>query len=378
VARGLRAILLLAALAATLPLAAEDAPRAQPKDSPGNRLAPETAAAVRSSVLGEMSRLGIPGLSLAVARGGALLHEAGFGFADVEGSVPARPETAYRLASVSKPITAALVLRLAEEGRLDLDAPVSRYCPDFPPKRWPVTARQLLCHQGGVRHYRPDELPMTRRFLSLADGLALFRDDPLEHEPGTRVLYTTHGYTLLGCAAAVAAGRPFVPLLEEAVLAPAGMTDTRVDDVQEIIPNRAQGYVRDEGGRLLNSALADMSYKVPGGGLSGTAPDVARFGAALLSSRLVSPETLKRMLTAQRTRDGRVTGFGLGLAVGLRGGRPEAWHQGGQERVSTVLYLRPDEGLSVAILANLERVQPQVLDLARRVADLAAAGATAR
>jgi CubicO group peptidase (beta-lactamase class C family) len=69
-----------------------------------------------------------------------------------------------------------------------------------------------------------------------------------------------------------------------------------VDDVQEIIPNRAQGYVRDEGGRLLNSALADMSYKVPGGGLSGTAPDVARFGAALLSSRLVSPETLKRML----------------------------------------------------------------------------------
>jgi CubicO group peptidase (beta-lactamase class C family) len=325
-----------------------------------------------------MSRLGIPGLSLAVAERGEVRHEAGFGFADVENEVPARPETAYRLASVSKPITAAAVMRLAEEGRLDLDAPVSRYCPDFPEKRWPVTARQLLCHQGGVRHYRPDEQPITRRFTSLTEGLALFRDDPLVFEPGTRVLYTTHGYTLLGCAAAGAAGRPFMTLLNDLVLAPSGMSATRVDDVRGLIPNRAQGYVRDGSGQLLNSALADMTYKVPGGGLSSTAPDVARFGTALLSGRLVSAATLKRMLDRQKTRDGRVTGFGLGLALGHRGGRPEAWHHGGQERVSTVLYLRPDSGLAVAILANLERQQPQVLDLSRRVADLVTARSVLR
>ena len=116
-----------------------------------------------------------------------------------------------------------------------------------------------------------------------------------------------------------------------------------------------------------------MSYKVPGGGLCGTAPDVARFGAALLSGRLVTKETLQRMLTRQKTRDGRVTGYGLGLTVGTRGGQREAWHQGGQERVSTVLYLRPDGDLAVALLTNLEKLQPQVLDLARRVADLATA-----
>jgi CubicO group peptidase (beta-lactamase class C family) len=143
--------------------------------------------------------------------------------------------------------------------------------------------------------------------------------------------------------------------------------------VRELIPNRAQGYVRDGSGQLLNSALADMSYKVPGGGLCGTAPDVARFGAALLSGRLVTHETLQRMLTRQKTRDGRTTGYGLGFAVGTRGGQREAWHQGGQERVSTVLYVRPDGDLAVALLANLEKLQPQVLDLARRVADLATA-----
>jgi CubicO group peptidase (beta-lactamase class C family) len=118
-----------------------------------------------------------------------------------------------------------------------------------------------------------------------------------------------------------------------------------------------------------------MSYKVPGAGLCSTAPDVARFGAALLAGRLVSRETLRQMLTRQKTRDGRETGFGLGLSVGTRGGRVEAWHTGGHERVSAVLYLRPDDGLAVVILANLEKVQGEILALARRVADLATARA---
>ena len=137
-----------------------------------------------------------------------------------------------------------------------------------------------------------------------------------------------------------------------------------------MIPGRAQGYVRDGEGRLVNSALADMSYKVPGAGLCGTAADIARFGDALLGGRLVSAATLRRRTSAQRPRDGRRTGFGLGLAVGTRAGRPEAWHQGGQERVSNVLYLLPDSGLVVVLLSNLERVQPPLLELARRLADL--------
>jgi CubicO group peptidase (beta-lactamase class C family) len=363
-------------LALASPGGATEAPPARPAAPAAGGLPSGTVEAIRAAVTDEMSRLGIPGLSLAVAEAGEVRYEAGFGFADVENAVPARPETVYRLASVSKPMTAVAVLKLAEEGRLDLDAPVWRYCPAFPEKPWPLTARLLLCHQGGVRHYRADEQPMTRRFTSLADGLALFKEDPLAHEPGTKVLYTTYGYTLLGCAAAGAGGRPFVSLLRDSVFGPAGMSATRVDDVRELIPHRAQGYVRHRQGQLLNSALADMTYKVPGGGICGTAPDVARFGAALLSGRLVSSDTLQRMLTRQKTRQGRVTTYGLGLAVGTRRGGREAWHLGGQERVSTVLYLRPDRRLAVALLTNLERVQARSLDLARRIADLVAAPAS--
>jgi serine beta-lactamase-like protein LACTB len=368
-----RAALAAAVLSVALPGAAADSPAAPPRLSAAGSLPGDTVDAIRAVIPDAMSRLGIPGLSLAVAEAGRIRLETALGYADVENAVRAKPETVYRLASVSKPMTAVAVMKLAEQGRVDLDVPAWRYCPDFPEKPWPVTSRQLLCHQGGVRHYRPGEQPLTRRFTSLTEGLALFRDDPLEFEPGTKVLYSTYGYTVLGCVAAVAARRPFPSLLQETVFGPAGMTTARIDDVRELIPGRAQGYVRDAMGRLLNSALADMSGKVPGAGLCATAGDVARFGAAFLSGGLVSPETREQMLTPQKTRDGRATGFGLGFRLGERGGQREAWHTGGHERVSTVLYLRPDAGLAVAILANLERVQQDILDLARHVADLVTA-----
>jgi serine beta-lactamase-like protein LACTB, mitochondrial len=329
---------------------------------------------IRTAVLEAMGQRGIPGLSLAIVEAGVVRYEAGFGFADVENDVPARPETVYRLASVSKPMTAVAVLKLYEQGRLELDAPVGRYCPDFPEKPWPITARELLSHQSGIRHYRRDEPSLTRRFSTFADSLAVFRDDPLLFEPGTATQYSTYGYTLLGCVAAGAASRSFLTLLREAVFEPASMASARDDDQRELIPNRAQGYFRDSDGRLRNSGLTDTSYKVPGGGLCATAADVARFGSALVSGRLLEPSTLDLMLTRQKTRDGRTTGYGLGLVLGEREGRLEAWHQGGQERVSTVVYLLADRsvaerGRALAILTNLEGVQPQILALARALAD---------
>ena len=123
----LTALALLVSLPAAVPAAAQIAPRVQ-------ALPPGQAAVIREAVRTEMARLGIPGLSIAVVEGGVLRLEEAFGYADVENGVPARTDTVYRLASVSKPMTAVAVLRLHERGLLDLDAPVWRSCPDFPEK----------------------------------------------------------------------------------------------------------------------------------------------------------------------------------------------------------------------------------------------------
>jgi CubicO group peptidase (beta-lactamase class C family) len=355
------AVLALALLAPPL--------RAQVIGAPG-ALAPAKVEAIEAAVSGTMSEIGIPGLSLALATDGEIRIASGYGLADVENNVPAKAVTVYRLASVSKPITAVAVLQLAEKGLLDLDAPIQKYCPAFPEKPWPVSGRQLLGHLGGVRHYADNEPVNTLRFTGVRDGLAFFKDDPLAVEPGTRFLYSTYGYSLLGCAVEGASGQAFADYLRDNVFRPAEMERTRPDDVRGLVPNRAQGYVKDASGELLNSALADVSYKVPGGGLVGTAPDVARFALALANGSLLKKEMLAQMLTRQKTRDGKVTGYGLGWTLGERKRHREAWHTGGQERVSNAVYWQPDTGLVVALLSNLEHVQPHLVDLARRLADL--------
>jgi CubicO group peptidase (beta-lactamase class C family) len=367
--RGDARVALLSIALLTAPL------RAQVIGPPGV-LPPATVEAVEAAVSSTMSEAGIPGLSLALATGGEIRIVNGYGLSDVENNVPAKGVTVYRLASLSKPITAVAVLQLAEKGLLDLDAPIQRYCPGFPEKPWVLTSRQLLAHLGGVRHYAEDEPINTRRFATVVEGLSFFKDDPLAAEPGTRFLYSTYGYSLLGCAVEGVTGKPFADTLRESVFAPAGMERTRPDDLRALVANRAQGYVREASGELRNSALADMSYKVPGGGLAGTAPDEARFVLALAGGSLLTKESVARMLTRQKTRDGKNVGYGLGWSLGERGGHPEAWHTGGQERVSTVIYWQPDSGVVVALLSNLQGIQPALVDLARRLTVLVQMSAT--
>jgi serine beta-lactamase-like protein LACTB len=361
------------AFAASLGLALLIAPGAWAQTSAGE--IPRTKLdAIEAAISAEMSRQGIPGLSIAIGQGGQVRFTNGYGLADLENSVPAKAATVYRLASVSKPMTAVAVLQLVERGTLDLDAPIQKYASTFPEKPWPVTARLLLGHLGGVRHYRDEEPANFRPYASATEGLALFKDDPLAVEPGTRFLYSTYGYCLLGAAVEGVTGKSFIEALKEGVFGPAGMVSTRVDEVATIIPNRAQGYVRLPSGDVRNAGFADVSNKVPGGGLCSTAADVARFGMALAGGTLVKRETLAHMLTSMKSRDGRPTSYGFGLNVSGPGRRREAWHTGGQERVTTVLYLQPDSGLVVVLLSNLQHAS--LTDLARRVADLLTAETT--
>jgi CubicO group peptidase (beta-lactamase class C family) len=325
---------------------------------------------VETAISVAMHRYGIPGLSAAVAAAGSVRLSAGYGMADLENAVPAAPFTIYRLASVSKPLTATAVLQLAAKGKLDLDAPVQRYVPAYPEKQWPLTCRQLLCHQGGVRQWTDEEFHNTRHYASLTEALEFFKNDPLAFEPGTRTLYTSLGYNLLGVAIENASGQGFLDYMRESVFTPAGMETAGLDDVFALIPHRAQGYQKAGGGDLLNSPLSDTSNRVPGGGLAGTAEDLARFALALHSSALLRQETREQMFVPQRTRDGKPTGYGLGWAVGTQRGRREVYHIGGQPRVSTVLYLLPESDVAVAFLTNLEGVGTPLLELARQVAEI--------
>jgi serine beta-lactamase-like protein LACTB, mitochondrial len=336
-------------------------------------LPPDKIKKVEEAVTSEMNSQNIPAVSVAVVINNQLQWSNGYGLADKENYVPAKAITAYRLASISKTITAVSAMQLAEQGKLDLDAPVQKYCPAFPTKQWPITARELLSHMSGIRHYKDrEEVQSTRHFGGfdpVVESLDMFKDDPLKFEPGTDYGYSTFGFVLLGCVIEGASGMKYADYIRERISKPAGMANLRVDEVSAIIPNRAQGYVMTKGGEIQNSALADNSDKIPAGGLSSTVEDLAQFAIAVNTGKLLKPETVRQMWETQRKRDGTSTGYGLGWSLGRRGGQLEVWHDGAQPQVSTILYMLPDKGFALAVMTNLEGVS--MLNFARRIADAA-------
>ncbi len=320
-----------------------------------NALSPAKITEIGKAVTAAMSSTGIPGLSVAVGRNQELRWSTGYGMADLENMAPVKAATVHRLGSISKPITAVAAMQLVERGKLDLDAPVQKYVPSFPEKPWPVTSRQLLGHLGGIRHYtKPGEIDSTRHYGNLIEPLKIFADDPLLFEPGTRYSYSTYGYVLLGAVVEAAGGQRFTEYLKEHVFLPAHMNNIRADDVYKLIPNRMRGYRKTPEGEIQNCALADTSNKIPGGGLVSTAEDLVNFALAVGRGDLLKKETVAQMFTAQKTRDGKPTGYGLGWGVMTAEGKRRVGHGGGQQGTSTFLMLLPDDGVAVAIMANLE------------------------
>lgn len=356
--------LLLASVAA---LAPSSALRAQEESRPA-------VSAAAGLLLQEMSRQGIPGLSAAIARRGRIVWEASFGLADLENLVPVTPRTRFRLASISKPITAVAAMLLWEEKDLDLDAPIQQYVPSFPVKQWPINLRLLLGHQAGIRHYRnPAEAAATQAYSSVTEALEQFKNDPLLHEPGTKYHYTTYGFNLIGAAVEAVAGMPFAEFVRRRIFIPAGMRETIPDIQAQIIPGRAEGYFRDASGRLKNSALADVSNKLPGGGFIGTARDLCLFASAFHEGRLVSAGTRELMLQPGRLAGGTATTYGLGWSLSATGAEPASvGHGGGQPRVATLLLTYPALGVTTALMCNLQGAVLQ--DLARSLAEVFAVG----
>jgi len=338
-----------------------------PPQNKAEGLAPDKVAQIRKLVRAEMAKRRIPAISVAVGDDYRLVWSEGFGVADLENSVKARADTVYRLGSISKPIAAVSVMQLAERGLIDLDASIRKYVPVFPEKPWTVTARHLLSHTSGIRHYATvAEVNSTRHYSNSSDPIAIFAADPLLFEPGTKFSYTTYGYCLLGAAIERVAGVPIGEYLKKNVFGPAGMERAGVDDLYAIVPHRARGYQITSSGTLANCDLADTSNKIAGGGMLATAGDLVRFTIAFERGRLVKTATVDRMLTPAVLAGGAFSPYGLGWYVAERDGGQWYWHSGAQQGVSTFLLALRKQGISVAVMANLERVN--MAELASRIA----------
>lgn len=333
-------------------------PNLAPQSHPASSLS-DSVKAFEEFVKIQMSSDKLPGLSIGFFKDDFTWVK-GFGFADLENQVPAKPESAYRLASITKTLTALAVMQLAGEGKLDLDAEVQTYVPHFPKKKWPVTPRLLLGHLGGISHYRDDaQEGHIKEHMDTHEALAIFQDFPLVAKPGTSYHYSTYGFNLLGAVVEGASGESFEAYLQTHILAPLEMLDTRLDDPSDLIPNRVRGY-RLVDGRAKNSEFIDVSSRFAGGGLRSTIVDLLKYGRGICRGDLLAPETWDLMFSSMATADGRFTGYGMGWHVHPWKGHFQISHGGSQAETRTFLAIFPKENFAVAAALNLESANPLI------------------
>lgn len=374
----------------------------------GLALPPAQAAGLSGQQTQEISALAssalqtnhLPGLQVAVAKDGQIWAGA-FGKADLEQDVPVTPQSMFRTASLGKWFTAAAAMRLVEDGKLDLDAPIQRYCPQFPTKQWPITSRQLLTHTSGIRHNygQNGEKPATEtdkqalekliqreratqyiRYTDVIAPLETFKDDPLLFEPGTHVRYSSLGYRAMGCVLQGAAQMPFRALMRRLIFTPAGMTSITEDDALALVPHRVAGYSKGADNGFVRAEFRDVSENLPAGGYLSTAEDLVRFVLALESGKLIKPATRDLMLEHPKLADGTPAPnpfgtpgyyYGIGTMVDPGETQPAWFHTGGQSGASTLLFYFPKTKVAVALMTNIDGAAVRE-GLARKIAEIAA------
>ncbi len=341
--------------------------------------APQEASPLRSfddAMDAFMKERGVPGGALAVVKDGRLVHAKGYGWADAGEKIPAAPTSLFRIASISKPVTAVAVLALARRGKLDLDAQAFGLLGLRPgrkgdPRLAEVTVRQLLHHTGGWDRKRGDpmfrsiEIAEARGKPAPADPDTILRwmlDRPLDFEPGTRHVYSNFGYCVLGRILEKVSGESYGACVKKVVLEPMGISRMRLG--RSLLQDRAPGEVRyTQPGKEVRSVFARVKGTVPlpyggfcleamdaHGGWLASAVDLVRFASSI--DRVLDAEGIEILFEPPPGLKTKDVWYGCGWMVRrVGGGKRNTWHGGSLPGTYTLLVRRHD-GLTWAVLFN--------------------------
>lgn len=323
----------------------------------------------------EMRSQGIPGLTLAVMRDGKPIKVKGYGFANLETRTPATAATVYQSGSVGKQFTATLVMMLAQDGKLSLDDPISKWFPEGGEAWKGVRVRHLLSHTSGLSDAPYDRMDL-RKAYSEDDLVRLIAGEKTIEAPGEKWRYNNGGYVLLGVLVHRLTGRFYGDLLEERIFDPLGMTTARIISERDLVPNRAAGYELTKDG-LKNQEWASPELNTTAdGSLYLTALDYAKWDAALRTERLLPRASLEQMWMSATLNDGKPTGYGFGWSVPTVRDHQMVEHGGAWQGFTTYIGRLMDRGLTVVVLTNLDsgHAKPQAIGrkvFAQYVPDLA-------
>ena len=299
----------------------------------------------------------IPGMAISVSKNDEIIWSEGFGYSDIDLKKKVDPSTTqFRLASISKPITAVGLAILADKNELNFDESLYTYMPNYPKKKFDFSIRQIGGHLAGIRHYKGQEF-ISNKKMSIQEGLGVFKNDPLIHPPGSKYQYSTYGWNLLSAVIEEITQKDFTQFMTEALFVPLKMQNTTLDLSDREMPNRSKFYRKTYQNTIIQSPTVSNEHKAAGGGFIATSEDLIYFGNEIIDPKIITKESLKELLKAQETNDGKSTNYGIGFGVGKSNlNTPLFSHSGGGAGATTLLLIYPEEEVVIAIVTNLSQV----------------------
>ncbi len=310
---------------------------------------PSTLAVSADSVVARGARGGRFWGAVLVARRGRPVFEKAYGLADLAWGLPNTVDTRFEIASLTKQFTGMAIAQLAAQGKLALDDPVGKYYAGAPPAWDGIKIEQLLTHTSGLPGDELKDFPKGIAVPYTPDELiATFRDRPLVFEPGTRWRYTNTEYYLLAWIIEKLSGESYGRYLERHIFGPLGMKDSGFSPTTAVVRRLAVGYT-PEGDSLRQRGYFDRSLEIGAGGVHSTLGDLLRWDRALETERLVPRAYRDSIFSARNPGD-----YGYGWFVQRRGGSLREWHEGSDPGYGAFILRRPEEGLLIVVLSNVE------------------------
>ncbi len=362
----MKRLCLTSALCALLLAVPARAPADAPKDYA------ETVAALDAFVARQVADKNLPALSIALVDDQQTVWAKGYGFQDRDKKTPATAETVYRVGSVSKLFTDIAVMKLVEQGQLDLDAPVTKYLPDFKPTNpfdKPITLRMMMAHRSGlvreppVGHYFDDTNP------TLAQTVASLNGTRLVYAPESKTKYSNAAVGTLGYVLERTQKTPFASYLQQTLLDPLGMKKSSFAPTPAVTKDLAAAVMWTYSGREFAAPTFELGM-APAGCMYSTATDLGRFLSVLFAGgkgpdgQVIKPDTLKQMWTPQFAKADEKTGFGIGFMITELEGHRRIGHGGAIYGFATELAALPDEKLGVVVIASRDVANGTVTHIA--------------
>ncbi len=347
-----------------------------PAQAPSH-LSDQTRSQVDQIARQVLESTGAPSASVAVVKDGTLAYAHAYGNARLDPATPATAEMRYKIGSVSKQFTATAILMLAEEGKLSLDDPVSRFVPDLMRAK-EVTIRQLLSHTSGYQDYWPQDYvpPFMLTPITADEILARWARKPLDFDPGTQWQYSNTNYVIAGVIVEKASGMPLLRFLSSHIFEPLGMQSVVNIDQDHLADSDPTGYMRYALGPLRPAPREGKGWLFAAGELAMPVTDLAKWDIAMMNQRLLKPSSYQEMQKDVLLKNGTATGYALGLAVRSQAGRRLLEHSGEVSGFSAENVVFPEDRVAVIVLTNQDAVNTSG-QIARKIVPLLFAGDTA-